>query len=218
MDSDLPPPNDAPSIHPAVWALLGLSLAGYAGLSVYSNSTPDNKFLGAALSIGPIALIALVLVWRWARAPLAILTTAAAATLLYRYWGIFERHYEWADVVQQCGAYTLVAISFGRTLYAGRVPMCVQLDARIHDTVTAEETAYLRRATAVWTLFYSLLAVLVGVLFATLPLHAWSMFVNVYAFGLIALMCVADYALRRRLLPAHRSGGVWQLLRRMLLG
>ena len=44
-------------------------------------------------------------------------------------------------------------------------------------------------------------------LFAFVPLRIWSLFVNFCALPLILLMFVAEYLVRRRVLPqVHRSG------------
>src|ERR1700731_3984634 len=88
---------------------------GYAGLSHYSASSPDKKGLGAALSIGPVLLIGVVLLWRWTRPLTALLVAVSLCAFLYGYWPAVERNYEWADLAQQCGAYGLVALSFARS-------------------------------------------------------------------------------------------------------
>ena len=46
---------------------------GYAALSQYGYSDPSAKGLGAALSVAPIVLIGVILVWRWVNALAAVL-------------------------------------------------------------------------------------------------------------------------------------------------
>jgi uncharacterized membrane protein len=193
-------------------------VVGYAALSHYSASTPDAKGLGAALSVGPVFLIGLVLAWRWTRPLTALLITGSSCAILYRYWPAIERNYEWADLAQQCGAYALVALAFARSLFAGRVPICTQLAAQIHGELTPAEIAYTRRATAAWVVFYVLLAAAILILFFTVPLRIWSLFVNFAVFGLMMLMGLADHAIRRRVLPRHPSGGILAVIRRSLIG
>jgi uncharacterized membrane protein len=193
-------------------------IIGYAALSHYSASSPDKKGLGAALSIGPVLLIGVVLLWRWARPLTALLIAASLCGFLYSYWPLLERNYEWADLAQQCGAYSLVALSFARSLFADRVPMCTQLASKLHPALTPAEIAYTRHATVAWVVFYVLMATAIFVLFFAASLRVWSLFVNFAAFGLIVLMGVADHAIRRRVLPQRPGGGILAVIQRSLTG
>ncbi len=191
---------------------------GYAGLSHYSASTPDAKGLGAALSIGPVVLVGIALLWRWTRLFTALLATAAVVAALYRYWPSIVRNYRWADLVEQCGIYGLVAVSFARTLYGGRVPLCSQMASKLHGELVPVEIAYLRRATAVWAVFYAVMTLAILVLFFASSERVWSLFVNFATFGLIVLLGLIDHAIRRRVLPRRADGGIMGVLRRSLLG
>jgi uncharacterized membrane protein len=196
---------------------LGVFLA-YAALSHYSDSSPDAKWLAAGLSVGPVLLIAIALAWRWVHPLAALLTAGVLGAALYRYWPVVKDNYQWGDLVQQGGIYILVAASFARSMFGGRVPLCTQLAERIHGELTPIEISYTRHATLAWTVFYALLtAAIVGLFFWT-PLKIWSLFVNFGTFALIVLMATADHVLRRRLLPRHPGGGLMAILQRALFG
>jgi uncharacterized membrane protein len=209
---------DTPRVPRFVWGCIAALIIAYAALSQYSSSVPDAKGLGAALSVGPVLLIGIVLIWRWTQPLIALLAAALLSAGLYNFWALIERNYEWSDLVQQCGAYCLVALSFARTLFAGRVPMCTHLASNIHGALTPVEVAYTRRATVAWVMFYVLIVVAILVLFFVAPLRIWSLFVNFGTFALILLMGFADHAIRRRLLPRHPSGGLFVIIRRSLTG
>lgn len=198
-------------------ALVALVI-GYAVLSHYSAASPDARGLGAALSVAPVLLIGLLLAWRWTRPLTALLAAVCACALLYRYWPAVERNYERADLVQQCGVYTLVAASFARSLFAGRIPVCTQLTSAMHGPLTAVEILYTRRATLAWTVFYALTAAAILVLFLAAPIRVWSLFVNFGVFGLMLAMGLADHFLRRRVLPRHPGGGILSIMQRALIG
>jgi uncharacterized membrane protein len=198
-------------------AILAL-IVGYAVLSHYSASSPDKKGLGAALSIGPSRLIGVVLLWRWTRPLTALLVAVALCAFLYGYWPAVERNYEWADLAQQCGAYGLIALSFARSLFAGRIPLCTQLANKLHASLTPAEIAYTRHATLAWAAFYALMAVTIVILFFTASLRVWSLFVNFVAFVLILLMGISDHAIRRRVLPRRPDGGILAVIQRALTG
>jgi uncharacterized membrane protein len=199
-------------------AAIAALVVGYAALSHYSASSPNAKGLGAALSVAPILLIGLILAWRWTRPFTALLIAAAACAILYRYWPAIEKNYEWGDLVQQCGVYALIAASFARSLFAGRVPVCTQLATAIHGALTPVEVAYTRRATGAWAVFYCLTAAAILVLFFVASLRVWSLFDNFGVFGLMIVMGLADHAVRRRVLPRHPGGGILAILQRALIG
>lgn len=198
--------------------VVGALIVGYAALSHYSSTTPDAKGLGAALSIGPVLLIAMVLVWRWTRPWIALLIAACVGVFFYRYWGFFERNYEIADLVEQCGAYALIALSFARSLFAGRVPLVTQLTKELHGTLVPAEIVYTRRATLAWAAFYMLLAAAIVILFFTVSQGTWSFFVNFATFGLIIVAVLVDFAIRRAVLPRRPGNGLLSMLRRSLIG
>jgi uncharacterized membrane protein len=212
------PAGARPHVHPVLLAAIAALIVGYALLCHYSDSTPGKRGLGAALSIGPIVLIGAVLLWRWTRPLIAIAVTVAAGAFIARYWDVFKENFEWADLVQQCGAYALVGVSFGRTLLSGRVPLCTRLAAELHGSLAPVEVAYTRRATLVWTGFYFSLAAAIPIVFFSAPLRVWSFFVNFATFGLMGLMCVADYAIRRHVLPRRPSEGLRAMIQRILIG
>jgi uncharacterized membrane protein len=190
----------------------------YAGLSQYSSGEPNAKGLAAALSIGPVLLIGLGLIWRWTSLLTALAIAALVGAGLHRYWPAVKNNYEWADLAQQCGVYGLVALSFARSLLAGRVTLCAQLAIKMHGALAPVEIAYMRRATIAWAIFYLSLTAAILITYFLAPLRAWSLFVNFGTFGLIFLAGAADHALRRRLLPRHPRGGILTIIRHSLIG
>jgi uncharacterized membrane protein len=200
------------------WIAFAGLFAGYALLSQYSAtaSNPHARSLGAALSIGPVILILLVLLWVWRWRVAALIVALSSGALLYLKWPFIERHYEWSDLAQQFGIYGLVAIFFARSLFAGRVPVCDQLARQMYGALTPAETAYMRRATAAWAVFYFLLTAAVLILFFAAPLRVWSLFTNFVTWGLMVFAGFVDHALRQRVLPRHRDGGILTLIRRAL--
>jgi uncharacterized membrane protein len=194
---------DQPSGPSRLQVLAGTALiVAYAVLSQYSSESPRARGLGAVLSLIPILLIIAVVAWRWRRSVVGALVALSTALLLYLFWPVFwpafQKHYEWADLTQQVGAYGLVAVSFGRSLYGGRVPICTQIANSLRGVLAPAEIAYTRRATFAWAVFYAVLSALILALFFLAPLRVWSVFVNFATFGLIGLMALVDHFLRRR--------------------
>jgi len=215
LTSDATP--DAPAQSGRLWVIAALLII-YAAMSHYSASTPDAKWLGAALSVGPVLAIGVILLWRWIGPWTAGLACAVILSSLYRYWQAIEDNYEWADLVEQCGIYGLIAISFARSLYGDRIPLCTQLATRIHGELVTAEVAYLWRATAAWAAFYGTLTAVILTLFFSTSQRVWSFFVNFVTFGLIVLFGIVDHVIRRRVLPGREDGGILGVLRRAIIG
>lgn len=190
---------------------------GYAALSQYSASAHAAGF-GAALSLAPVVLIILILLWRWTKPMTAVLGAVLLCAALYGYWPFIERNYTWADLLQQCGVYGLIALGFARSLFAGRTPMCTLMAEKMHGALAPVEIAYTRRATAAWAVFYLILMGAILALFFLVSPIAWSLFVNFETFGLIILMGIVDLMIRHRVLPRRPSGGMLGVIRRSLMG
>ena len=188
-------------------------LAAYSLLSHYSTSQPQARDLGAALALAPMLIVGFVLIWRWTGAPQALLAAAAAWFLLQHYWPLFTQNFTLVYLLQQCGFYALMAVSFGRSLCGGRVPLCTQLANRLHGPLTVRELEYTRSVTVAWVIFFMLNLAATLLLFELAPLRIWSLFVNFCALPLILLMFVAEYAVRSVALPARPRSGLMATLR-----
>jgi uncharacterized membrane protein len=193
-------------------------LIGFAGLSYYSDSTPDAPNLAAALSLAPVVVIGLALAWRWTRPLITVLIFALTCALLHRYWDFIRSNYQWSNLIQQAGVYGLVALTFARSLAAGQTPLCTQLAEKLHGPATPAEVAYTRRATAAWAAFYLVLSLAIVALFFGTSQRVWSLFVNFVTFGLIALMFFVEHAIRLKVVPRRHRGGTLTALRQFLIG
>jgi uncharacterized membrane protein len=194
-------------------AAIILFVVAYAGLSHYSNSIAKTRDLGVGLAFGPVLTVGLLLVWRWTHFLVALLAAAAAALLLRHFWPSFERHFTWVYLLQEGGFYSLMAASFGQSLLGERVSLCTQLADKVHGPLTPQEVLYTRRVTAAWALFFVLITALTLSLFAFAPLHIWSLFANFCVLPLIGLMFIAEYAVRRRVLPQVPRRGILAAVR-----
>ncbi len=185
----------------------------YSVLSHYSNSNPQARDLGAGLALAPMLTLGFVLLWRWRGALIALAAAAAAVFLLYHYWPLFTQNFSVVYLIQQCGFYGIMAFSFGRSLLGGRVPLCTQFADKLHGPLSALELRYTRSVTVAWVIFFLLNMAVSCVLFEFAPLRVWSLFVNFFSLPLILLMFVAEYAVRRRVLPQVQRNGLIATLR-----
>ena len=188
-------------------AAVVLFFIAYSVLSHYSNLNPQAHDLATGLALAPMLTLGFVLLWRSSGPFMAGLSAVAAAILLRAFWPVFTQNFSIVYLVQQCGFYCIMAITFGRSLVKGRVPLCTQLADKVHGPLSELELRYTRNVTWAWVIFFLLNLAVTAFLFAFVPLRIWSLFVNFCALPLILAMFAAEYLVRRRVLPkVHRNG------------
>jgi uncharacterized membrane protein len=106
-----------------------------------------------------------------------------------------------------------MAVTFGRSLLGGRVPLCTQFADQVHGPLSAAELRYTRNVTVAWVIFFVINLAVTGMLFEFAPLRIWSIFVNFCSFPLILVMFAGEYAVRRRALPQLKRSGLIATLR-----
>lgn len=193
-------------------AIVAFAVA-YAGLSHYGNSVAKTHDLGVGLALGPVLTVGLLLLWRGTHLWVALLGAAAAAVLLRHYWPVLEKNFSVVYLLQEGGFYSLMAASFGVSLLGHRVALCTQLADKVHGPLTPQEVLYTRRVTAAWALFFLSITAATLILFVFAPLRLWSLFANFCVLPLIGLMFVAEYAVRRRVLPRVPRRGILAAVR-----
>ena len=181
----------------------------YAVLAHLSNSRPGAQALGVALAVGPLLVVAVILGWRSRLRVPSLLLCALAGLLVYQYWPLLARHFPWLYLLQQAGAYGLLGLMFGRSLAAGRVPLCSHWATLVHGPLAPAVARYTRTVTVVWAGFFAFISCTLVVLFALAPLPIWSAFANFCTFPLIVALFVGEYAVRGRVLPNMRHAGIF---------
>lgn len=182
-------------------------LAAYTGLSHYCN-IHGIRGLGAVLALAPPLVLGSSLLWRSAPPWMAGPLTVAAALLLYYWWPQLEKKFSMVYLLQECGMYGLLAFAFGHSLGPGETALCTRLADRLHGPLTPRELRYTRQVTAAWAIFFAALTLAILSLYLFAPLAVWSLFVNFIALPLVALMFVAEYAVRCQALPETDRRGI----------
>jgi uncharacterized membrane protein len=72
---------------------------------------------------------------------------------------------------------------------------------------------YTRRVTAAWAVFFFTVAAVSILLFLFAPLRVWSIYINFCVLPLVGAMFVAEYLVRRRVLPQVRRAGLLATVR-----
>ena len=186
------------------WLGIAALLVGYPLLAHYTNESAHSGSLGALVAIAPVVLIALVLAWRSPRRLTMLGVLVLLGIALWAGWSALENHFGLVYWLQHVGMQLILFMTFGRTLIAGRQPLCTRFARAVHAVVTPQHEIYARQVTLAWTLFFVAMALASTLLFFLAPLATWSVFANFLTLPLVALMFVGEYWVRRWALPDMR--------------
>lgn len=183
------------------WLGIAALLIGYPVLAHYTNESASNPNLGALVAIAPVVLIALILAWRSSRRIVMLGVLALACAALWFGWSTLEQHFGLVYWLQYMAMQLILFMTFARTLVAGRQPLCTRFAEAVHAPLTPQHENYARQVTVAWTLFFAMMALISTLLFFLAPLTVWSVFSNFLTLPLVALMFIAEYWVRRWVLP-----------------
>ena len=186
-----------------VVAALGLALficfAVVAHIAIVDSSRLPA--VGASLSVFSIAAFVVVPVFR-SRGPLsASLAVAAAVFALWMGWPVLKRHFPSVFFVEHAGANLALAIVFGRTLIGNREALCTRCARFLHKALPPDVERYTRQVTIAWTIFFGFMFAVSCALYISGFVAVWSVFANLLSPVLVAAMFVAEYLIRRLVLP-----------------
>lgn len=208
----------APHLHRHRWWLAVAGFVAYEAALHHAAHVQGGEVGALMLGAAPfvLALFAVLRSRGWHRPALAAVVLAFACLWIWR--APLALHYGWTYFLQHFGANAALAILFGRTLAAGRTPLCTRFAAAVRGTLPADAVLYTRRVTQAWTLFFVIVAGISAVMFAAGPMPAWSNFANVATPLLVVLMFVAEAACRRVALPEIGGGGMLASVREAVHG
>jgi uncharacterized membrane protein len=184
----------------------------YASLSHYCNVAGRREF-GAALALLPFVVLAASVLRRSKYALIWASIGVAGGFVLYDWRALLEKNYSLVYLLQECGMDGLLAVGFGRSLCTGETPLCTRLADRLHGPLTPAEIRYTRQVTLAWALLFVALMLTTLGLYLAAPLATWSLFVNFVSFPVIVAMFVAEFAVRRRVLPPADRGDILAAVR-----
>jgi uncharacterized membrane protein len=197
----------------ARWLGIAALVIGYALLAHYTNKTSHSSSLGALVSIAPVVLIALVLAWNSPRRSVMLAVPTLLCIALWAGWSMLEHHFGLVYWLQDVGMLLILFMTFGRTLIAGRQPLCTRFAETVHGPLTPQHEIYARQVTVAWTLFFAAMALTSTLLFFLTPLASWSIFANFMTLPLVASMFIAEYCVRRRVLPDIQNAHILDAVR-----
>jgi uncharacterized membrane protein len=195
------------------WLGIAALVIGYSLLAHYTNESAHSDSLGALVSIAPVVLIALALAWNSTRRFIMLAVLVLSCVALGAGWSALEQHCGLVYWLQNVGMQLILFMTFGRTLIAGRQPLCTRFAEAVHAPLTPEHEIYARQVTVAWTLFFAAMALASTLLFFLAPLTTWSVFSNFLTLPLVALMFIAEYWVRRWMLPDMQNAHILDAVR-----
>lgn len=195
------------------WLGVAVLVISYPLLAHYTNESAHRGHLGALVAIAPVVLVALLLAWRSPRRLLMLGMVALLCIAFWVWWPALEHHFGVVYWLQHAGVQLVLCVIFGRTLVAGQKPLCTRFAEAVHAPLTPQHEVYARQVTVAWSLFFAAMALVSTTLFFLAPLPTWSVFANFMTLPLVALMFIAEYLVRRRVLPHMRHAHILDAVR-----
>ena len=195
------------------WLGIAALVIGYPLLAHYTNESAHGGNWGAWVAIAPVALIALLLAWRSPRRVIMLGVLVLLCVALWAGWPALERHFGLVYWLQHVGIQLILFMTFARTLIAGRQPLCTRFAEAVHAPLTPRHKIYARQVTLAWTLFFAAMALASTLLFFLTPLATWSVFANFLTLPLVVVMFIAEYGVRRWVLPEMRHTHILDAVR-----
>lgn len=193
---------------------VGLSAAGgYALLSHWLTLRAASQPWALAALLAPVWGVATaVAVHRrqWLMlAGLAAVAVAVGGVTAYGGLGDVNR----LAVLQHVGIHLALGVMFSRSLRRGGVSLIGAVALRVHGTLTPAMSAYCRRVTAAWAIYFGAMALVSVWGFWAWSWNAWSLLANLVTPVAIAALFVGEYAVRYWLHPEFERATLWDAVR-----
>ncbi len=171
-----------------------------------------------ALALAPMVLSMVSYIARLWLAPNAALHSKPALIVaciisvvsLVNYWASLSQFTEWLFLTQNVGANAALGLMFGLTLRPGRTPLITQFAQILHSDCDANMIRYTRTVTWVWVGFFAAMCLISLGLFFFAPLQAWSVFINLLAWPLVAALFVLEFGWRKYAHPEFEAISIQQ--------
>lgn len=193
--------------------IIAFAIIGYAILANHTNQSTHNATLGVIVALAPLALTAVIMTWHAKQPRLMLGLISITAGLLWLAWPVLERHYGWIYWLEHESLQWALLLTFARTLRQQRQPLCTQLATIVHGELTPLYAHYTYQVTVAWTAFFALMILISTSLFFLQPIAVWSIFANFIFMPLVAVMFIAEYAVRKIARPELAQTNIMDAVR-----
>ncbi len=193
----------------ALLLMVAWVIAAHVGSSGWGNAD-----FNAAVGVLPIAVAALMALWRLPRWAVRGAGVLALGALLAWLWPRLRHNVALLYYIQHLGIHIALGVLFGRSLLGPGDALITRMARRIFGNDLSErKLRYTRGATLAWTVFFFVNALVSTGLFIWAPPAIWSIHANVLTGPLIGLMFLGEHLVRLRVLPPHERPGLADIRR-----
>ncbi len=186
----------------------------YTAFAHHMSSEPQAQSWAILLALLPLSLLVLGIARQQLHnTRMFLLAAGAYLTVLAAAWPLLHHELRWVYLVQNLAFYLTLGLFFGRTLLAGRQPLCTGFACILHPVMHPQLEHYTRRVTQAWTAYFCLMALVSLLLFWLAPPPIWSWFANILTLPLVGLMFALEYLVRIRVLPPEDHLGLTSAFR-----
>jgi uncharacterized membrane protein len=107
----------------------------------------------------------------------------------------------------------LLLFVFGRTLINGREPLVTAIGEASRGPLSTEMRIYTRRVTQFWCAIFIMMALWSLILPLLAHPKTWSWFTNIINYGLVGILFVGEFILRKKIFPTHNHPNFIEYLR-----
>lgn len=173
-----------------------------------------NADVNAVVAVLPIAVAALMALWRWPQWAVRVAGVLALGALVAWLWPQLRHNVPLLYYLQHLGIHVALGVLFGKSLLDPGDALVTRMARRIFAHELSErKVRYTRNVTLAWTLFFFINALVSTGLFIWAPAAVWSVHANVLTGPLIAVMFVVEHAWRLCVLPPHERPGLADIVR-----
>ena len=172
-------------------------------LSYIVATDPGSSRAAMWLSLAPFGAVIVAIIWKSRFRVFNFILFLAVVVAGVVNTDTLYAHIIWLYFLQHIGAMVVLAAVFGSTLRGSHAQaLCSRVAAMIIPVeLDADYLRYTWQVTLAWTAYFVICAVLSVILFFFAPIEAWSVFGIIITPVSTGLMFVAEYLMRRQVLP-----------------
>ena len=198
------------------WMGVAALIVIYAVLVHLVNVSGNPSMLGAMLAAAPIFGITLAIACNPTSRLAGLMLLGTSLLAFWQCWPLIALHAGVLFWIQDVSLMLTLLVTFGRTLLHGRKPLCAQFAEMLHSPLQPAHERYARQVTLAWVVFFGAMATISTLLFFLAPLVVWSVFTNFLVLPLVAMMFIAEFMVRRRVLSGGASEHILDAVRAYL--
>ena len=173
-----------------------------------------NADFNAVVAVLPIAVAALMALWRWPQWAVRVPGVLALVALVAWLWPQLRHNVPLLYYLQHLGIHVALGVFFGKSLLGPGDALITRMARRIFAHELSErKVRYTRNVTLAWTVFFFVNALISTALFIWAPAAVWSVHANVLTGPLIGAMFLVEHVWRLCVLPPHERPGLADIVR-----